>query len=57
MVDCVICRQLRHVTLKACALSLELIFVRYMPMIGPDLGSRELNEARMMEYWHGFVSD
>jgi hypothetical protein len=57
MVDCVICRQLRHVTLKACALSLELSFVRYMPMIGPDLGSRELNEARMMEYWHGFVSD
>jgi hypothetical protein len=32
-------------------------FVRYMPMKGPDLGSRELNEARMMEYWHGFVSD
>lgn len=30
-------------------------FVRYMPMIGPDLGSREQNEARLYDYWKDFL--
>ncbi len=32
-------------------------FVRYMPMEGPDLGSREANEARLLERWKRFVED
>lgn len=30
-------------------------FVRYMPMVGPDLGSREKNEARLYEYWKAYL--
>ena len=30
-------------------------FVRYMPMVGPDLGSREKNEARMYDDWKSYL--
>jgi hypothetical protein len=30
-------------------------FVRYMPMDGPDLGSREANEQRLMERWKEYL--
>lgn len=30
-------------------------FVRYMPMQGPDLGSKEKNEMRLMERWHEYI--
>jgi hypothetical protein len=30
-------------------------FVRYMPMVGPDLGSREKNEARLFDYWRDYL--
>jgi hypothetical protein len=30
-------------------------FVRYMPMVGPNLGNREQNEARMFEYWKAYL--
>jgi hypothetical protein len=30
-------------------------FVRYMPMTGPDLGSREANEARMYDHWRHYL--
>lgn len=30
-------------------------FVRYMPMVGPDLGSRMRNEARLFERWKQYV--
>jgi hypothetical protein len=29
--------------------------VRYMPMDGPDLGSREANERRMFERWREYL--
>lgn len=32
-------------------------FVRYMPMAGPDLGSREANERRLFERWKQYVDD
>jgi hypothetical protein len=32
-------------------------FVRYMPMQGPDLGSREANERRLMHRWYQYVLD
>jgi hypothetical protein len=32
-------------------------FVRYMPMDEPDLGTRELNEARLYEKWKRYVHD
>lgn len=32
-------------------------FVRYMPMVGPDLGSREANESRLLERWKQYVDD
>ncbi|MDA3798974.1 MAG: DUF2247 family protein [Kiritimatiellae bacterium] len=32
-------------------------FVRYMPMVGEDLGSKELNEARLYEYWNVYLGD
>ncbi len=32
-------------------------FVRYMPMEGPDLGSREANERRMFELWNQYVNE
>jgi hypothetical protein len=32
-------------------------FVRYMPMEGPDLGSREANERRLFERWKRYVDD
>lgn len=31
-------------------------FVRYMPMVGPDLGSVERNEARMYQRWDHYVA-
>lgn len=30
-------------------------FVRYMPMQGPDLGSKEKNEMRMMARWSAYI--
>ena len=30
-------------------------FIRYMPMCGPDLGSREKNIARLNQSWHAYV--
>ncbi len=30
-------------------------FVRYMPMIGPDLGSRQANEERMYLRWKEYI--
>ena len=32
-------------------------FVRYMPMQGPDLGSRLANERRLFERWKAFVEN
>lgn len=32
-------------------------FVRYMPMQGPDLGSREANVERLFERWEQFVQE
>jgi hypothetical protein len=32
-------------------------FVRYMPMVGPDLGNREQNEARLYEYWKNYLDE
>jgi hypothetical protein len=32
-------------------------FVRYMPMVGPDLGSREANERRLFERWKQFLDE
>ena len=32
-------------------------FVRYMPMDGPDLGSREANERRLFERWKRYIDD
>jgi len=30
-------------------------FVRYMPMVGPDLGSREANERRLLDRWKEYL--
>jgi len=30
-------------------------FVRYMPMVGENLGSREMNEARLIVYWERYL--
>lgn len=30
-------------------------FIRYMPMVGPDLGSREKNEQRLYDYWKEYL--
>lgn len=30
-------------------------FVRYMPMVGPDLGSRGKNEARLYGNWRAYI--
>lgn len=30
-------------------------FVRYMPMVGPDLGSTDRNEARLYQYWEQYL--
>jgi hypothetical protein len=30
-------------------------FVRYMPMEGPDLGTREANEQRLIERWKNYL--
>ena len=32
-------------------------FVRYMPMVGPDLGSREQNEARLYARWENYLDE
>ncbi len=32
-------------------------FVHYMPMDEPDLGSRELNEARLYQKWKDYLDD
>jgi len=32
-------------------------FIRYMPMVGLDLGSKELNEARLYDYWKQYLED
>ena len=32
-------------------------FVRYMPMGGPDLGSREANERRLFERWKRYLDE
>jgi hypothetical protein len=32
-------------------------FVRYMPMSGPDLGSKEKNEARLFDYWKNYLNE
>lgn len=32
-------------------------FVRYMPMVGPDLGSREANERRLFERWKQYLDE
>lgn len=32
-------------------------FVRYMPMQGPDLGSREANERRLFERWSQYLDE
>lgn len=32
-------------------------FVRYMPMEGPDLGSREANERRLYERWQRYLDE
>jgi hypothetical protein len=32
-------------------------FVRYMPMVGPDLGSHSQNEARLYERWEKFLDE
>jgi hypothetical protein len=32
-------------------------FVRYMPMEGPDLGSREANEHRLFERWKRYIEE
>jgi hypothetical protein len=33
------------------------LFVRYMPMVGPDLGNREQNEARLYVYWKNYIDE
>lgn len=30
-------------------------FVRYMPMVGPDLGDRATNQARLYDYWKSYL--
>lgn len=30
-------------------------FVRYMPMVGPDLGSQAACEARLFDYWRDYL--
>ena len=32
-------------------------FVRYMPMQGPDLGSREANEGRLYDSWRHYLEE
>ena len=32
-------------------------FVRYMPMVGPDLGNREQNEARLYDRWRSYLDE
>jgi hypothetical protein len=32
-------------------------FIRYMPMRGPDLGSKQLNEKRMLETWGRYIEE
>jgi len=32
-------------------------FVRYMPMQGPDLGSRDANERRLFERWKRYIDE
>jgi hypothetical protein len=32
-------------------------FVRYMPMVGPDLANREQNEARMFDNWKVYLDE
>ncbi|MCB9913053.1 MAG: hypothetical protein H6827_08665 [Planctomycetes bacterium] len=32
-------------------------FVRYMPKVGPDSGSREANERRLFERWKRYVDE
>lgn len=32
-------------------------FVRYMPMVGPDLGGPEANEGRLFDRWKEFLDD
>jgi hypothetical protein len=32
-------------------------FVRYMPMEGPDLGSREANEGRLFDRWKRYLDE
>jgi hypothetical protein len=32
-------------------------FVRYMPMVGPDLGSRSANENRLFERWRKYLDE
>lgn len=32
-------------------------FVRYMPMDGPDLGSRQANERRLFEQWKRYLDE
>ncbi len=32
-------------------------FVRYMPMVGPDLGNREQNEARLYDRWDSYINE
>jgi len=32
-------------------------FVRYMPMEGPDLGSREANECRLFKRWKRYIEE
>lgn len=32
-------------------------FVRYMPMTGPDLGSKEANESRLYEKWRAYLQE
>ena len=32
-------------------------FVRYMPMVGPDLGNREQNEARLYSNWKDYIDE
>lgn len=33
------------------------LFVRYMPMAGPDLGGRETNELRLFSYWENYLDE
>jgi hypothetical protein len=32
-------------------------FVRYMPMVGPDLGNPEQNEARLYDRWKSYLDE